>query len=295
MPMTPVLDRVESDQPRPANQEIHYPERDGKPLGETDWHITAILYLLGALRYVFRQSEDVYVAADMLFYYEEGNPNVFKVPDVYVVRGVSRTPRRVYKLWEEKVAPCAIFEVTSRGTRWEDVAEKKGLYEFLGVREYFLFDPLAEYLKPQLQGYRLNAGRYEPIAPLRDGSLISQELGVTLRPEGTYLRIVDPSSQKVVPSFEEAAVEIDSARLQAQIQTQRAEVEARRAQAEAQRAEVEARRAQAEARRAQTEAQRAEVEAQRAQTEAQRADTAEAELARLRAELQRLRDNERSE
>jgi Uma2 family endonuclease len=261
MQITSVLDSVLQHKPVTSRQEVYYPERDGKPLGETDWHISAILYLLGALRYVFRRTTDVYVAADMLFYYEEGNPSVFKVPDVYVVRGVSKAPRRIYKLWEEKVTPCTIFEVTSRGTRWEDAAEKKGLYEFLGVREYFMFDPLAEYLKPRLQGFRLIEGRYAPIAPSRGGALVSDELGVILRPVDYYLRVVDPTTNAIIPSMEEAAEQAEEARQQAEIETARAQAEAERAQAEA----------------------------GRAQAEAHRADTAEAELARLRAELAALK------
>jgi hypothetical protein len=32
--------------PRKASKaEIYYPESDGKPMGETDWHITVIMYL----------------------------------------------------------------------------------------------------------------------------------------------------------------------------------------------------------------------------------------------------------
>ena len=47
-----------------------------------------------------------------------------------------------------------VFEITSRGTRLEDLGTKRALYAMLGVREYFLYDPLGEYLQPPLQGYR---------------------------------------------------------------------------------------------------------------------------------------------
>ena len=33
-----------------APTQIHYPERDGKPMGETDVHIDALIYLREALR-----------------------------------------------------------------------------------------------------------------------------------------------------------------------------------------------------------------------------------------------------
>jgi Uma2 family endonuclease len=240
--------------PKPAETTIHYPESDGEPMGETQFHITAILYLYQALRHFFRHAEQLYVSADMLFYYEEGNPKAVKVPDVFVVKGVAKHDRRTYKLWEEKTAPCVVFEITSRSTRLEDLGTKRALYEMLQVGEYFVFDPLDEYLSPRLQGFGLAGDYYQPLTLSPEGTLLSQELGLTLQPDGSLLRLVDPASGQALPTLDEA---VDLA--------------------------------QTEAQRAQTEAQRAQTEAQRAQTEAQRADTAEAEVARLRAELERLR------
>ncbi len=247
---TPVVMRA----PALVQPKIEYPESDGKPMGETDSHVSAILYLLGALRQFFRRVEQIYVAADMFVYFEEGNPSAFVVPDVFIVKGVAKGLRRTFKLWEERAAPCVVFEITSRSSRLEDLGTKRALYEDLGVREYFLFDPLEEYLSQQLQGFRLSQGYYQPM-PLRpDGTLQSDELGLILRPEESFLRLVDPTNDAPLLALDEA---MD--------------------------------RAHTEAQRAQSEAQRAQFEAQRAQSEAQRADRAEAEIARLRAELARQR------
>ena len=214
-------------------------------MGETDFHINVILYLRQALHYFFRQVERVYAAADMLFYYEEDNPLAFKVPDVFVVKGVAKHDRRVYKLWEEKAAPCTIFEITSRSTRLEDLGTKRGLYEMLRVREYFLFDPLDEYLSPRLQGFRLVGEYYQPMDLAPDGTLFSHELGLTLRPEGTLLRLVDPSSGEAMPTLDEA-IELALA------ETERAQAETERAQAETERADA----AEAELARLHTEMER---------------------------------------
>jgi Uma2 family endonuclease len=215
----------------PAKPEIDYPESDGQPMGETGFHVNVILYLLQALRHFFRQDKQIYVAADMLFYYEEGNPAAFKVPDVFVVKGIAKHDRRTYKLWEEQVAPCTVFEITSRSTWLEDLGGKRALYEKLGVREYFVFDPLDEYLSPRLQGFRLVEGYYQPVTLSSSGTLYSEELDLILQPEEAMLRLVNPASGEVVPTLDEA-IELALAGIQ------RAEVEAQRAEAEAKRADT---------------------------------------------------------
>ncbi len=239
--------------PTLSKSNVYYPESDGKPMGETGFHVRAILGLYQALIQFFEQTEQVYVAADMFFYYEEGNRAANKSPDVFVVKGVSKEERRVYKLWEEGVVPCAIFEITSKSTRREDVTNKRKLYESLGVPEYFLFDPLDEYLTPRFQGFELVEGIYQPLPFSVEGTLFSQALGTILKPEGAYLRVIDPIANQVVPTLNEAMGQIET-----------------------------------EAERAKAEAERAQAEAERAQAEAQRADSAEAELARLQAKLKQL-------
>lgn len=202
-------------QPEPVKPNINYPETDGQPMGESDVHINVILYLRQALRHLFRQAEQIYVAANMFLYYEEDNPEARRAPDVFVVKGVPKHDRRVYKLWEEQAVPCVIFEITSRSTRLEDVGTKRGLYELLGVQEYFLFDPLNEYLSPRLQGYHLVKDYYQPLDLSPDGTLLSQELGVILKPEGILLRVIDPATGQEIPTLDEA---ID----QTQVETDRA-------------------------------------------------------------------------
>ena len=59
------------------------------------------------------------------------------------------------------------------------------------VPEYFQFDPTEDYLKPALQGRRLEAGEYVPIAPI-EGRLPSEVIGLHLEREGPQLRLYDP-------------------------------------------------------------------------------------------------------
>jgi hypothetical protein len=255
-----------------ATRPVEYPDTDGKPMGETGIHVRAILYVYHALLNFLwlHRRRDVYVAADMFLYYEEGNPRAFKAPDVMVITGVDGTyERRSFKVWEERAAPSVIVEVTSRSTWIEDLVNKSALYLRLGVQEYFILDPLDEYLETPFQGLRLVGDQYEPIPPNPDGSLTCQTLGIHLLRDGIYLHIIDPTTGEQIPALEETFEYTE------QLKTL---------------AEQETERAQQEAQRAEQEAQRAEQEAQRAEQEAQRADEIEAENARLRILLQQLQD-----
>jgi len=136
--------------------EIVYPESDGEPMGETGSHVRASMHLYGALRQFYLDKSDVYITADMFMYYEKGNPKACKAPDVMVIKGVhTKYERRSFKLWEEKAGPCVIFEISSRSTMIDDLVIKSNLYAALGVHEYYLFDPLREFLEEGLTGFRL--------------------------------------------------------------------------------------------------------------------------------------------
>jgi Uma2 family endonuclease len=208
--------------------QIHYPESDGKPMGETDVHIDALIYLREALRDYFRDDPQMYVAGNMLLYYEEGNPAACVAPDVFVVQGVAKGERRTYRLWEEGQSPAVVFEITSRGSRLEDLGTKRAVYAMLGVREYFLYDPLGEYLRPSLQGYRLQEGEYQRIPPGGEGKLVSQALGLELRLEDGRLRVFNPTTGERLLTPAEALV----ARRVADARAARAEAELERLQAE---------------------------------------------------------------
>ncbi len=187
-----------------AVPEVHYPDSDGPPMGETGIHVLATLMLYEALRRHFQGRTDVYVAADMFLYYQEGDPKKVKAPDVMVIFGVAGNhERRSFKTWVEKVAPAVVFEVSSDETIREDLHGKRDLYARLGVREYFLFDPLGDCLDPQLQGFHLVGARYEPMPAAADGSLTSPLLGLRLRADGSQVRLIDLQTEQPMLNFPE--------------------------------------------------------------------------------------------
>jgi Uma2 family endonuclease len=265
-----------------ASPIIEYPESDGKPVGETDVHRREILHTIETLERHFRDAPDIYVSGNLMFYYEEGNPSAVVSPDVFVVKGVRKGLRRTYKLWEEGVAPCVVIEMTSRSTRLEDKGNKRALYALLGVREYFLFDPLGEYLKPPLQGFTLVDGEYAALPFESDGGIISRELGLKLYRDETVLRLFDPASGREVVRTEDLSDVLQQTLARVQQAEEQARLTAEQARLAAEQARLAAEQAQREAdarRRAEEQAQR-EADARR---------RAEAEIERLRAELQRLR------
>ena len=261
---------------------IVYPESDGEPLAETEVHILAIIDFIATLRFHYRSRRDIYVIGNMFLYYEEGNPQARKAPDLMVVKGVATSePRRVFKVWEEKAVPCVIIEFTSKSTCDDDQGDKKAVYARLGVREYFLFDPLHEYLDQPFEGYRLIGREYVPMEAASAGGIVSEELGLRLLPEGGLLRLYDLKKGARLLAPQEWYDVARKAQEQARQELERAEKAELFAQQEQQRAEKEKQRAE-------KEKQRAEKEKQRAEKEKQRADTAEAEAARLRALLAKL-------
>ena len=183
--------------------QIEYPESDGMPLGETDLHRDWMFRILEILRLRYR-GQRVYLASDLLVYYEEGDLTKFVVPDDFVVKDCEPGRRRTFKIWEEGKGPDVVFEVTSRGSRREDQETKPELYAALGVKEYFSYDPTADYLRPPLQGYRLERGRYARIEPDEAGVLRCEELDISLRLEEGDLVMCDGRSGDVLRTEAEA-------------------------------------------------------------------------------------------
>jgi hypothetical protein len=121
-----------------------------------------------------------------------------------------------------------VFEITSRGSRLEDLGTKRVVYAMLGVQEYFLYDPLGEYLRPPLQGYRLQEGEYQRIPLEGEARLTSQVLSLELRLEEGRLRLVNPMSGERLLTPAEALI----ARRVADARASQAEAELGRLRAE---------------------------------------------------------------
>ncbi|MGQ4808095.1 hypothetical protein NKDENANG_01462 [Candidatus Entotheonellaceae bacterium PAL068K] len=257
-----------------------YPSSDGLPMAESDFQRKPLMYAVEALDLYFQDRADVYVSGNLFVYYEEGNPQAVVSPDVFVVMGAAKRDRPSYRLWQEPKAPDFVMEITSRSTRSEDQGAKRGIYAFLGVQEYWQYDPTGDYLEPPLQGFRLCAQNYQPLVPTRRANgmltLSSPVLGLDLRLEQGALHFYDSVTDRPLLTYQET----DRARQQAEQARQQAEQA--RQQAEQARQQAEQARQQAE------QARQATEERVRHETAARLA--AEARIAELEARLRALQD-----
>ena len=197
------------------------------------------------LRWRYRDRPDVFVASDLLVYFDDPEADLAAVerlaPDLMVAFDVPKQARRTYPVWEVRKPPDFVLEILSPSTREKDVLVKPGLYRQMGAREYFLFDPTGRF-EPRLRGWRFNPeGDTElplgvPAAGMR--SLLSDVLGLHLchthpwptidhhQPGAGKLRWHDPATGE----FLETADEVEQDRA----------AQARRADAAEQRAAEEA-------------------------------------------------------
>lgn len=227
--------------PQRSQEELDYPSSDGQPMAETNLHAEVMVDSFFVLERQYVARADVNVGMNLLFYYEKGNSAARFSPDVYVSIGAPKGPRRVYKIWEEPVPPTFVLEVSSRGTWLEDMGNKQALCAKLGVSEYFLFDPEAEYLNPPLQGFRLHGKRYAVIPPSPDGVVRSETLGLDLRAELPRLRFSKPSTGQALPFHDEIHDALENERRLLETERRlRAETEARLAAVEAELARIRA-------------------------------------------------------
>jgi len=187
-----------------GGKEIYYPSSDGKPIGETAYHVKTIVSLYQSFELFFKDAADVCIISDMMFYYEEGNPRKSIAPDVMIVSGVGKHLRRTFKLWKER-PPDVVFEISSRGTWKEDLQRKFFLYQDFGVKEYYIFDPEYDYLKDEpLVAYHLKNGEFKSVK-IKRGKVHSPFLNLDITDTGAGLRLYNPETKKFLPTTEELA------------------------------------------------------------------------------------------
>ena len=245
----------------PTEENRLYPDTDGEPMAASDLHRQRLMWTLQTLETHFTAHPEVYISGDILMYYEKGVPRRVVSPDVLVVFGIGRGPRRTYKVWEEGKTPDFVMEFSSESTYENDLTGKLALYAELEIQNYVLYDAESLYLPSPLMGFQLVNGEYIEIALDVDGGLYSSVLGLAFHIRDEGLGIYDPVASEWLQTPAEAAET---------------------------RAEQEANARQTAETRAEQEANARQTAETRAEQEASARQKAEAEVAELREQLARL-------
>lgn len=219
--------------------------------------LETIVYLYDNLCALFADREDVFIAADLLWYPVEGRPDIRTAPDVMVAFGRPKGYRGSYKQWEEgDIAPQVVFEVLSPGNRPSELIEKFGFYERYGVEEYYIYDPD----RGILEGWLRSEGHLLPVQEMQ--GWVSPRLGVRFALERGDMVLYRPDGERFAP-YVELRRRLEQERLQAQQARREAEQERLRAEQARREAEQERLRAEQAQREAELERRRAEQLAQR--------------------------------
>ena len=242
---------------------------------QTDRHAGQTAFWHYALK---RRLPTATVCMDLAMHYRDGDQEGTLVPDLFVaLRAPPLEERTYYKLWEYPL-PELVVEMLSKTTWQEDVGRKRDTYAYLGVREYWLFDPAGFGLPTPLVGLRLRAGRYREIRADAAGRLRSRVLGLDLHVRDGELCFRDPVTGEDLDTYDDAVDRRVAAERGREAEKNRADAAERERAAEKDRADA-AERGQA------AEKDRADAAERGRTAEKSRADAAERELARLRSRL----------
>jgi Uma2 family endonuclease len=167
-----------------------------------------IVLLFINLQALYRDREDVFIAADLLWYPVEGNPERCNAPDVLVVFGRPKGDRGSYKQWEEDAIPVTVvFEILSPGNTHEEMVNKFSFYEEHGVEEYYIYDPDHN----QLTVYRRQGEVLRRVRPVE--GYVSPRLGIRFDLSGPELVVRRPDGQPF-QTLEQAQAEREQERQQ---------------------------------------------------------------------------------
>jgi len=193
--------------PRVSETEgIYYPDTDESIMPEGIQHFLLSVHLASMLLAFFANREDVKVFGNCMLYYEEGNPRKVISPDLMVCFGLEKIPPRVYKLWEEKIIPSVVIEFASETTWLKDVSTKLGLYQKLGVKEYYIYDVEHTHLPTALMAYRLDSGVLTEVV-VENKRILSESLGLELVDTGETLRFFNLETNEFLMTAEEMQAE----------------------------------------------------------------------------------------
>jgi len=206
---------------RSFQEEIVYPESDGKPMADNTEQFDWIVTIKNGLEELFMGNPNVFIAGDLLWYPVEGNPKIRAAPDAMVAFGRPKGPRGSYQQWlEENIAPQVVFEILSPGNKSAEMERKLQFYQSHDVEEYYIYDP---------DSYRLNGWIRSGIVLTQIAQMrgwVSPLLGIRFELNGLdgELQIYYPDGRPFT-RYLEVVVQRNQERARAELAEQRAEQE----------------------------------------------------------------------
>lgn len=189
-----------------------------EPEMESSEHYTQLLLLVSCLEWLWKDEKNFFIGANLTIYFsrQQLKNRDFRGPDFFLVKNTEKKPRKSWVVWEENGQyPDLIIELLSDSTANVDKTLKKQLYQDrFRTPEYFWFSPETI----ELEGYRLDDGKYQPIIPDENNFYWSESLGLFLGIHDDKLRYFS-FERKLVPTPSESA-------LQAQVEASQAKTEA---------------------------------------------------------------------
>ncbi len=191
-------------------------------------HVVILRYLFGALSALLRRRGRPFaVNQEIGLHFVDARGRAQRCDPDLIVMPFPNTGRGSLRRWDMPRPPDCVIEVASSSTVANDLGGKKDWYAGMGVREYWILDPVDSrdpvhfetgLLLPDgpLMGWRLEQGRYEPLgthwdADARSWSAYSPALDCDIllsqalhreETDGGY-RILDPETGEPLPSDRE--------------------------------------------------------------------------------------------
>ncbi|MEC4806175.1 MAG: Uma2 family endonuclease [Jaaginema sp. PMC 1079.18] len=196
---------VQKVNPPSLQEQLLYPDSDGKPLADNTIQLRLIFTIKGGLDALFKDRDDVFIAADLLWYPVPLTPEEIgaqkqpqrQAPDVMVIFGRPKGDRGSYMQWkEENISPQVVFEILSPGNRKKEMDNKFAFYQKYGVEEYYLYNPQ----KNQLQGWLKQGEELIEISQMEGWQ--SSHLGITFSTSEGDLALFHPSGEQFVDYVE---------------------------------------------------------------------------------------------
>lgn len=201
---------------------IEYPSSDGKPMADNTKQARWIITLYNNLKGLF-SSEEVFIAADLLWYPVEGRPDISSAPDVMMAFGRPDGDRSSYLQWkEEGLAPQVVFEVLSPSNTAMEMMRKQLYYEKYGVEEYIVIDPGKQEGDPESFLPYLRKGNHLSTADFEAVDWISERLGIRFRKEDNKVQVYDLQGNPF-RTFEAVKEELDTVKQRAETEKKRAD------------------------------------------------------------------------